>query len=152
LQEHWHKKLVNHPKGKADPEEAAQYLAALCYSKRSKVDPFYFESVIAGVKDGHKTLTYVDLYGNKFTDKYITTGFARIIAPTIIDSVYHEEIPAIQAKELVTECFKAIFARFKLTVRSLTFVLVTEHEIFDDKVDLHIRFDYDGYKNKEDLF
>ena len=117
MQEHWHQKLVSNPKEKADPEEAAQYLAALCYAKRTKVDPFFFESVLAGVKDGHKTLTYVDLFGNKFSDKYIATGFARMIAPTIIDSSYHEDMPAIEAKELIVESFKAIFARFKLTVK-----------------------------------
>ena len=144
--------MVNNPKQKADPEEVAQYLAAMCYAKRSKVDPFFFESVLAGVKNGHKSLTYVDLYGNKFTDKYIATGFARIIAPTIIDSSYHEDISAVDAKALITQAFQAIYARFKLTVRSLTLALVTEDQIFEDKIDLHIRFDYDGYKNKEDLF
>ena len=152
LREHWYQKAVGDSKRKpVDPEEVAQYLAALCYAKRSKVDPFWIEGVLAGVKDGKRTLTYVDLFGNKFSDKYIATGFARMIAPPIIDASYHEDIPAADAKKIIIDAFRAIIARFKLSSKHLSFVLVTEKEIFEDYAEVQVKFDYEGYKNKEDI-
>lgn len=151
LEEEWLHKRVYGKAKQADPEEFAQYLAALCYAKRNKADPFYFESVLAGVKNGKKSLHYVDLYGNKFSDRYITTSFARMMAPPIIDAKYNEEMSAKDAKLLAYECFRAIIARYKLSVPTLTFVLVTEEGVTEDAVNVQVKFDYEGWVHKEDF-
>ena len=51
-----------------DPEEYSSYLAHLCYKMRTKVDPYYVDSIMAGMKDGKKTLYCIDLYGNKYSN------------------------------------------------------------------------------------
>jgi 20S proteasome subunit beta 7 len=124
----------------------------MCYAKRNKADPFYIEGILAGVKDGHKTLTFVDLYGTKFTDKYIATSFARSIASPIIDASYKDNISANDAKKIIIDSFKALIARHKLFSRSLVLVLVTEDGIFEDKVEIAAKYDYIGFKTREDLF
>ena len=142
---------MDDPEFKACPKNAAQYLAALCYAKRTKVDPFFIEGVMAGVKNGEKSLTYVDLYGNKFEDNYIATGFARIIAPTIIDSHYNPNISVENAKKLIVDSFTALNCRYKISSRTISVAYVTEEGISDEKIDIYPRFDYEGYKNKEDF-
>ena len=124
----------------------------MCYSKRSDQDPFFIEGILAGVKKGVRTLTYVDLFGTKFSDKYICTSFARSIATPIIDATYNEKMSAQEAKNVIIESFKAVIARHKLFSRSLVLVLVTEDGIFEDRADIVPRYDYLGYKNREDLF
>lgn len=136
----------------ADPEELAQYLAAMCYAKRNDSDPFFIEGLLAGVKNGHKTLTYVDLFGTKFSDKYICTSFARSIATPIIDATYNENMGVHEAKNVLIECFKAVLSRHKLFTRSLVFVLVTEEGVFEDRAEIAAKYDLLGFKNREDLF
>lgn len=136
----------------ADPEEFAQYLAAMCYSKRNKVDPFFVEGILAGVKNGVKTLTMVDLYGSKYSDKYLTTSFSRSIATPIIDASYNEDMTANQIKLILVDCFKAILARHKNMTNNLVFILVTENGIYEEKEKIEVKFDYEGFKNRPDLF
>ena len=136
----------------ADPEEFAQYLAAMCYSKRNKSDPFFVESILAGVKDGVKSLTCVDLYGCKYSDKYIATSFARAIAAPIIDATYKETMTANEIKAILIESFKALLARHTSMSNSVTFILVTENGIYEEKEKIEVKFDFEGYKNREDLF
>ena len=152
LLEEWHRKNVYGDHKHADPEELSQYLAAMCYAKRNKSDPFFIEGILAGVKDGHKTLTFVDLYGTKFTDKYIATSFARSIASPIIDATYRDDMGAQEAKQILIDSFKALIARHKLFSKSLVMVLVTEDGVFEDKVEIGAKYDYIGYKTREDLF
>lgn len=152
LKKEWHSRSVYGKSEKADPEEFAQYLAAMCYSKRSQSDPFFIEGILAGVKDGVKTLTCVDLYGNKYSDKYLTTSFTRMISVPIIDATYNENMTAVEVRAILVESFKVMLARNKTFGSSLVFVLVTENGIFEEKQEIQVRYDYDGFKNREDLF
>ena len=136
----------------ADPEEFAQYLAAMCYAKRNKSDPFLFEGILAGVKNGVKTLTCVDLFGCKYSDKYIATSFGRSIASPIIDATYNENLSAKEVRGILIESFKAVLARNKTFGKSLVFVLVTETGVFEDREEIQVRYDFEGFKTREDLF
>lgn len=124
----------------------------MCYSKRNNIDPFYIEGILAGVKNGVKTLTYVDLYGSKFSDKYVATSFGRSISVPIIDATYNELMPANEIKKILIDSFRAILSRHTLMSRSISLVLVTENGIFKEKLDIEVKFDYEGYKNREDIF
>lgn len=76
------------------------------------------EGILGGVKDGKSYLTTVDMYGNQFCDQYIATSFARYMCPPLIEARLHENMTYEEAKELLIECFKVIYSKFKLTNNS----------------------------------
>lgn len=72
------------------------------------------ESVLCGVYQDKQYLAYADLYGNFFENDFIATSFARYLCPTLIDKFYWRNMSYQDARELIVECFRVIYSRFKL--------------------------------------
>ncbi len=57
-----------------------------------------------------------------------------------------------QAKELLVECFKVIYSRFKLANEQVVIGFQTEEGYKQEVLDFEIRYDYQGFLKKEDLW
>ena len=90
-------------------------MANVLYKQRSKVDPYYIEGILAGVKNGKSYLCLTDLYGNYLESDYVTTGFARYLCPVLLDRGYKKDMSFEEGKNLLIECFKVIYSKFKLS-------------------------------------
>ena len=87
------------------------YSARLTYAKRSKMDPLYCQNVVGGYANGERFLTYVDLYGTKFENTHIVTGFARYFATPIIYNDWKPDMSEEEAKNIIKKCFTVLFYR-----------------------------------------
>lgn len=75
------------------------------------MDPLYCQNVVAGFHDGKRYLSYVDLYGTKFENTHIVTGFARYFATPLLWNDWNPEMSEAEAKEVIKKCFKVLFYR-----------------------------------------
>lgn len=126
-------------------------LASMCYKKRNKMDPYYIEGCIAGIKNGKTTLTLVDLYGNRFDSDYIATGFARMLVPSVIEREHRLDMSYEEARALLVKCFKALSARHKTADNILVFCDVTSEGIREERDEFNVEYSYKGYLEKEDF-
>ena len=86
-------------------------IARLTYAKRSKIDPLYCQNVVGGFSKGQRYLSYVDLYGTKFENTHIVTGFARYFATPIIHNDWKPDMSEDEVKDIIKKCFKILFYR-----------------------------------------
>lgn len=151
MEQKCHNHRVHGHSNTVDPRDYSSYLAAKCYKMRNKGDPFYVEAVVAGIKDAQPYLCCVDLYGNQYQDNYITTGIARMLCPTIIDRIYTPNISVAEARDLLLQCFQALYARYSLADREVVLCSVTESGVQEERAIIDIPYNYRGYIHKEDI-
>lgn len=106
---------------------------------------------MGGVKNGETYLTTVDMFGNQFTDRYIATSFARYMCPPLIDPRYKEDMSYEEGRELLVECFKVIYSKFKLTTNSITLSYLTHDDYKEEKIDFDLTSDYKKFLNLEEI-
>ena len=104
-------------------------MASLKYKQRNKVDPFYLETILGGIKKGKSYLALSDLYGNYFEADYQVTSFARYLCPTIIEKEHSPDMDLEQARELMIKCFKIIYAKFKLAGQNVEMAFVSNQGV-----------------------
>ena len=136
---------------RADARDFASYLAAKAYKARNKGDPYYVEAAVAGVRDGDSYLCCVDLYGNQYQTNVLTTGIARMLCPPIIDARYRPDMPVEDAKAVLLDCFKALYARYSLADREVALCVVSEESVREERAVIDIPYNFRGYVHKEDI-
>lgn len=57
-----------------------------------------------------------------------------------------------QAKELMLQCFKIIYSKFKLAGQEVEMAFVSEEGVSREKAVIDIEYGYQGFLNKEDLW
>jgi len=93
------------------PSEIASYLGRVMYNKRSKVDPWWNQLCIGGVKDGKTNLTYVDLQGTAYEEDYMATGFGMHLAMPMLRTNWKPNMTEDEAKLLCRQCLELLFYR-----------------------------------------
>ena len=151
LNEEWRKESVYGNSTEANPSVYSAFLASNCYKMRNKMDPYYVESAIAGVYNGKIHLSYTDLYGNSFELDYIATSFARVLCPPIIEARHKVDMSYDDAKALLLDCFRGLYARNKMSGRDVVLCSVTDKGFVDEQETISINYSYESMKNKEDF-
>jgi len=94
------------------PKEYSSYISRVMYNKRSKMNPFYNQFIIAGKKgDGPATLAFVDHQGTYYEDNYVATGFGAYFGMTILRNDWSPNMTKAQAIELAQKTLRICFYR-----------------------------------------
>lgn len=103
------------------PKQYASYIGRVMYNKRSKMNPFYNQFVIAGKKGSDSVLAFCDHQGTYFEDNVVATGFGSYLAMPLLRNEWTANMTKAQATELAIKCLKICFYRdcrayFKYTI------------------------------------
>lgn len=121
------------------PELYHNYVSKIFYSRKNKVQPLYNTLVFAGLNsheyddnDQHALIYsekdmsnvpykdirsedlyigFIDMHGTSFCEDYMTTGYGRYFALTLLRSHYKPNMTEEEAKELLLACLKILYLR-----------------------------------------
>jgi len=95
---------------KRNPSEIHNYLRAVLYQRRNKMNPLWNQLVIAGYKDS-PFLGYVDLIGTCYEENFLATGFGAYLALPIIRDRWSANMEEGEARALLEDCLRILFYR-----------------------------------------
>jgi 20S proteasome subunit beta 7 len=88
------------------------YLRMVMYTKRSKMNPYWNDLVVAGTdEDGKPFLGMVDKIGTTIQDKFIATGYGGYLAMPLLREKWHPNMTEGEARALLEDCMKILFYR-----------------------------------------
>lgn len=97
------------------PKEISNYLSAICYYRRNKMDPYLTSCVVGGIDwDGSLVLFNIDQFGTKLQGDYFATGFGNYFLQKIIEDelkANNNSLSRRQAIDLVEKCFKVMYQK-----------------------------------------
>ncbi|KAK8405114.1 hypothetical protein O3P69_001594 [Scylla paramamosain] len=115
------------------------WLTRVLYNRRSRFDPLWLESVVAGYKGDTPFLGFVDKIGTAFEAKEVATGFGVHLAiPMIREAREKGNLTREAARKLLVDCLKVLYyrdcrAHFKYQLADITPEGVTIHDDLDLK-------------------
>lgn len=132
------------------PKEMFHRLTTLLYEKRSKVDPFWNNLVVAGTDDqtNQPFIGCTDKLGTPFECDFVATGFGLHIAQPLLAKRWKADMTYDQAKELVTDALKLCFYRDCRAGDNVLFAKAegsNEVEIDEKSTKLQTRWNYDAF-------
>lgn len=93
-------------------ENTWNYLRMLLYSRRSKLNPFWNELLVAGTDlQGKPFLGSVDKIGTTVRDNFIATGFGAYLAMPLLREKWRPDLTEGEARALLEDCMKILFFR-----------------------------------------
>lgn len=93
------------------------YLRAVMYQRRSKMDPFWNDVVVAGVDDdaggngGKPFLGYVDKLGTTLQENLIATGFGAYLVTPLLREKWRPDLSEGEARALLEDAMRVLFYR-----------------------------------------
>jgi 20S proteasome subunit beta 7 len=108
-----------------------RYLSKLFYARRSKFDPLWNHTLVAGLDEDNKPfLAAADLVWEKCTTPSLATGFGSALAQPVMRKYVPDEESATklskeQAIDIVKECMKVLFYRDARSLDSYSIAVVT---------------------------
>jgi len=100
--------------------EVWNYLRAVMYQRRNKMNPLWNDLIVAGfttkknkegVEEAAPFLGYVDKIGTTYEDTHIATGFGAYLALPIMREKYREDLEEGEARALLEDCMRVLFYR-----------------------------------------
>ncbi|SCM23182.1 proteasome subunit beta type-4, putative [Plasmodium chabaudi adami] len=128
------------------------YVSRLFYNRKNKLDPLFNNIIIAGLNsqeydDNDKDILlysekqnneeykdidkkdlyigFVDMHGTQFCEDYITTGYARYFALTLLRNHYRDNMTEDEARSLLNECLRILYFRDTTASNKIQIVKVT---------------------------
>ncbi|ANQ05878.1 Proteasome subunit beta type [Plasmodium coatneyi] len=128
------------------------YVGRLFYNRKNKIDPLFNTIIVAGVNsqdyddndkdvllysdkqstDEYKVINkedlyigFVDMHGTQFSADYMTTGYARYFALTLLRDHYKDYMTEEEAKTLLNECLRVLYYRDATASNKIQIVKVT---------------------------
>lgn len=96
----------------ANAKETWNYLRAVMYNRRNKMNPLWNDLVVAGMdKDGAPFLGWVDKIGTTFEDNLVATGFGSYLAIPLLREKYRPDLQEGEARALLEDCMRVLFYR-----------------------------------------
>lgn len=92
------------------PSEIHNYLRAVLYQRRNKMNPFWNQLIIAGYKDT-PFLGFVDLIGTCYEENFLATGFGAYLALPMIRDRWSPDMEEGEARSLLEDCLRVLFYR-----------------------------------------
>ncbi|QLQ80026.1 hypothetical protein HG537_0D00260 [Torulaspora globosa] len=125
----------NYDNSYADDEEALrpsnvfEYLAAVMYQRRSKMNPLWNALIVAGVEDKKPFLRYVNLLGVTYGSPTLATGFgAHLAIPLLRRKIDREsdieKTSQKEAEDTIVECMKVLYYRDARSSRKYTLAII----------------------------
>lgn len=138
------------------PKELTNYLSALHYYKRNKMDPYWNSTVMGGLDWDKKPLLYsLDQFGTLIQSNYIVVGMAQYFCNAIISPLYPknpEELSEEEALSLIEKCFRVLFYR---DTKAGNTIKVAKMELKDNvpaysekEIRLNTEWDFNWFKNQ----
>lgn len=92
------------------PVEYFNYLRAIMYQRRNKMNPLWNQLLIAGYTD-KPFLGYVDLIGTAYEEDFIATGFGAYLAMPLIRERWSADMDEGEARALLEDCLRVLYYR-----------------------------------------
>lgn len=125
----------NYDNSCADDEESLkpsyifEYLAAVMYQRRSKMNPLWNALIVAGVEEGKQFLRYVNLLGVTYSSPTLATGFGSHLAIPLLRRVIDHESDIEKtnletAEKTIVESMKVLFYRDARSSRKYSLAII----------------------------
>lgn len=96
----------------ANAKETWNYLRAVMYNRRNKMNPLWNDLVVAGMDEtGAPFLGWVDKIGTTFHDNLVATGFGSYLAIPLLREKYRPDLQEGEARALLEDCMRVLFYR-----------------------------------------
>jgi 20S proteasome subunit beta 7 len=97
---------------RSNAKETWNYLRAVMYNRRNKMNPLWNDLVVAGLDEGHKPfLGWVDKIGTTFQENLVATGFGSYLAIPLLREKYRPDLQEGEARALLEDCMRILFYR-----------------------------------------
>eukprot|EP01066_Platyproteum_vivax_P007044 Platyproteum_vivax@DN2661_c0_g1_i1.p1 len=131
------------------PREYASYMGRVHYNRRSKMDPLFNVSVVAGVKEGKQYLSYVDLYGTIFEEDCIATGFGSYLAMPLMRLQAKTDMPEAEARRVLLQGLEVLYCRDARSSNKVQFATCTDRGIvIEDPITIKNNWDFSMWAEK----
>merc|ERR1712038_1256805 len=107
--------------------EIWNYLRAVMYNRRNKMNPLWNDLVIAGFGD-EPFLGLVDKIGTTYEDNYIATGFGSYLALPILREKWTVYLSEGEARALLEDCMRVLFYRDCRALNKIQIAKVTKDD------------------------
>lgn len=89
------------------------YLRAVMYQKRSRMNPFWNDVVVAGWDEqtSKPFLGTIDRLGTTLQENLVATGFGAYLAMPLLREKYRPDLSEGEARALLEDCMKVLFYR-----------------------------------------
>lgn len=113
------------------------YLRAVMYNRRNKMDPLWNDLVVAGFdtnaddnNDNNNSvfLGLVDKIGTTYQDNYIATGFGSYLALPILREKWTADLTEGEARALLEDCMRVLFYRDCRALNRIQIAKVTKED------------------------
>jgi len=96
-----------------DAPEVWNYLRAVMYNRRSKMNPLWNDLIIGGYDPVKKEpfLGLVDKIGTAYTDNILATGFGSYLATPLLREKWRPDLEEGEARALLEDCMRVLFYR-----------------------------------------
>ncbi|EDO14893.1 hypothetical protein Kpol_380p12 [Vanderwaltozyma polyspora DSM 70294] len=111
------------------PSYVFEYLAAVMYSRRSKMNPLWNAIIVAGMEDNKPFLRYVNLLGVTYSSQTLATGFGAHMANPLLRKVVDKEEDVANtdletAKKAILESMKVLYYRDARSSRKFSMAII----------------------------
>jgi len=98
---------------KLNPRQLWNYLRAVMYNKRSRMNPYWNDVVIAGWDSINEKpfLGTVDKIGTTIEENMVATGFGSYLAMPLLREKWKPDLDEGEARALIEDCMKVLFYR-----------------------------------------
>jgi 20S proteasome subunit beta 7 len=113
--------------GEDDARQTWNYLRAVMYNRRNKMNPLWNDLVVAGFDAENECfLGLVDKIGTTYEDTYIATGFGSYLALPILREKWNDNLSEGEARALLEDCMKVLFYRDCRALNRIQIAKVTQ--------------------------
>ena len=132
------------------PREVHNYLHRVQYNRRSKVDPLWNDTIVAGFADGEAFLGFTDLYGSNFEENVAATGFGEYLALPLMRKAWHKDLTEAEAKKILDDCMTVLYYRDCNAINRIICGKVTADGVeISEPYDLATKWDYARFQNPQ---
>lgn len=127
--------------------EVWNYLRAVMYNRRNKMNPLWNELVVAGYSsEGQPFLGYVDKIGTTYEDNMVATGFGSYLALPLMREKYRPDMEEGEARALLEDCMRVLFYRDCRALNRIQIAKATSEEVLiSDPYELDTNWDSAEY-------
>lgn len=112
-----------------DAKQVWNYLRAVMYNRRNKMNPLWNDLVVAGfTSDNECFLGLVDKIGTTYTDNYIATGFGSYLALPILREKWTPDLSEGEARAMLEDCMRVLFYRDCRALNRIQIAKVTKED------------------------
>mmetsp|Transcript_3389 Transcript_3389/g.6334 ORF Transcript_3389/g.6334 Transcript_3389/m.6334 type:complete len:257 (+) Transcript_3389:263-1033(+) len=109
--------------------EVWNYLRAVMYNRRNKMNPLWNDVIVAGFSArGEPFLGFVDKIGTTYEDNIVATGFGSYLALPILREKYREDMTEGEARALLEDCMRVLFYRDCRALNKIQIAKVTKED------------------------